>query len=187
MRGDPNTPAVTSLREHHFTILMTNVATAFADGRGQDFADDRVALGNLLDEEHEHKPLGARFSRLMALWLQDDMNKKRQEEMKKRRGKELEDEKVRVREEEKPEWGEDSGSDITNASETRLPASPVGQRDLEDDDNVASRSSAAGSTKDLVHPSAQRGREGATSDEETAIDDADETFSAEESTAYGHE
>ncbi|KAL1848680.1 hypothetical protein Daus18300_013550 [Diaporthe australafricana] len=73
MRRNPNTPAATSLREYHFMILMTNVATAFAKGRDQDFADDRVALGNLLDEECKHKPLGARFRRLMALWLQDNI------------------------------------------------------------------------------------------------------------------
>lgn len=84
MRGRPDTPPATSLREYHFTILMAELASAYAEGRGQDFADDRFAIDKLLQEEPQHQPLAARFRKLMTLWLQEAHNKKQREEEKER-------------------------------------------------------------------------------------------------------
>lgn len=101
MRGHPDTPAATSLREYHFTILMHQVVTAYAEGRGQDFADDRFALDNLLREEPEHQPLAERFCRLMGLWLQEAHNRRQQEkfEAEQRRKRQKEERKMRKEQE----------------------------------------------------------------------------------------
>lgn len=101
MRGHPDTPAATSLREYHFTILMHQVVAAYAEGRGQDFADDRFALDNLLREEPEHQPLAERFCRLMGLWLQEAHNKRQQEklETEQRRKRQKEERKMRKEQE----------------------------------------------------------------------------------------
>lgn len=101
MRGHPDTPAATSLRQYHFTILMNQVVTAYAEGRGQDFADGRFALDHLLREEPEHQPLSERFRRLMGLWLQEAHNKRQQEklEIEQRRKRQKEERKLRKEQE----------------------------------------------------------------------------------------
>lgn len=80
MRGRPDTPPATSLREYHFTILMTRLSSAYTEGRGQDFADGRFAIDSLLQEEPQHQPLAARFSKLMTLWLQEAHNRRQRED-----------------------------------------------------------------------------------------------------------
>lgn len=90
MRGRPDTPPATSLREYHFTILMTELASAYAEGRGQDFADGRFAIDDLLQEEPQHQFLAARFSKLMTLWLQEAHNKRQREDAE-RKTEEVED------------------------------------------------------------------------------------------------
>jgi hypothetical protein len=99
MRGDPSTPAATSLREYHFAILMKQVLAAYAEGRGQDFADGRFAVHHLLQEEPEHQPLAERFSRLMGLWLQEAHNKRRQVEFEREQRRKRQREEGEMREE----------------------------------------------------------------------------------------
>lgn len=124
MRGRPDTPAATSLREYHFTVLMTQVASAYAEGRGQDFADSRAALDSLLREEPQHQPLSARFRRLMGLWLQEAHNKRQREELegKRRRQREAEGEvgtETAVEDAEGDEQGGDSKSSASPAAAAR--------------------------------------------------------------------
>lgn len=98
MRGHPSTPAATTLREYHFVILMTQIATAYADGRGQDFADSRSALDRLLQEEPEQQPLTARFRRIMGLWLQDAHNKRQQEDFERKQRRLRKEEEKEIQE-----------------------------------------------------------------------------------------
>lgn len=106
MRGHPDTPAATSLREYHFTILMTNAASAYAEGRGQDFADDRSALDHLLQEEPEHQPLAMRFRNLMGLWLRDAHNKRQQVEFERMQKSQREREEREMKEAQERERAE---------------------------------------------------------------------------------
>lgn len=101
MRGDPSTPAATSLREYHFTILMNQVLAAYAEGRGQDFADGRFALHDLIQEEPEHQPLAERFRRLMGLWLQEAHNKRQQVYFERAQRRKRQKEEGEMREEQK--------------------------------------------------------------------------------------
>lgn len=77
---------------------MTQVARAYADGRGQDFADGRFAIDYLLQEEPKHQPLVARFRALMGLWLLDAHNKRQQEKFEMRQKKEREEEEREMKE-----------------------------------------------------------------------------------------
>ncbi|POS78050.1 hypothetical protein DHEL01_v203565 [Diaporthe helianthi] len=76
----PYVLAETSLREHHFNMLMEQAIESFAEGRGQDFADERIAIHNILLQKPEHKQLAEHFCRLMGRWLQLAHNKRQQEE-----------------------------------------------------------------------------------------------------------
>lgn len=154
MRGRPSTPAATSLREHHFAVLMTQVARAYAEGRGQDFADDRSAIDHLLQEEPKHQPLAVRFRAVMGMWLQDAHNKRQQEKLDRRRKRQREEEEggMRKAQEGKAEDSEDSEeSDGEEAVKTRKAsekspsstASANSQHISKDDDEVQGSPAAA--------------------------------------------
>lgn len=84
---------------------MAQVARAYAEGRGQDFADGRSAIDNLLREEPGHQHLAERFRTLMGLWLQEAHDKLQQEELE-RRQREDEDEDEEMEDSEDSEQGE---------------------------------------------------------------------------------
>ncbi|KAI7783530.1 hypothetical protein LA080_011659 [Diaporthe eres] len=108
VRGRPSSPAVTSLREHHFALLMAQVARAYAEGRGQDFADNRSAIDQLLREEPKHQPLAVRFRALMGMWLQDAHIKRQQEKFDRRQKREREEKEMKEAQEGRAEDDEDS-------------------------------------------------------------------------------
>lgn len=116
MRVDPNTPAATSLKEYHFTILMRQAFDAFAEGRGEDFSDMRVALHDLLQEEAKHKTLAERLCRLMGLWLQDAHNKRQQEksEWEQQLSRQLAERKMKMEQEKGMKKAENKKSVGTN-------------------------------------------------------------------------
>lgn len=115
MRGRPRTPVATSLRKNHFTVLMTQVARAYAEGRGQDFADGRSTINNLLQEVPKHHPLAARFRTLMGLWLQDAYNKRQQEEFERRKKRQQEEEEETDEAEDSENSEESDGEEAVKA------------------------------------------------------------------------
>ncbi|KAK2606694.1 hypothetical protein N8I77_005425 [Diaporthe amygdali] len=148
MRGNPATPAATSLREYHFIVLMVKLASSHADGRAQDFADNRFAVHNLLLEERKHEHLAEHFRMLMGLWVKEAWDKQREEDMEKqqrhaweKKTKKLQEERERKRHEaENSDQDNDSDinsdSDDTATQESHSPASPAVQIDGEDDDEI---------------------------------------------------
>lgn len=149
MRGRPDTPAATSLREYHFTVLMTQVASAYAEGRGQDFADSRSALDSLLQEEPQHQPLSARFRRLMGLWLQDAHNKRQRQELeaKQRRLREAEKETGVEKAMEDAEGDEQGGGSESASPTAAATAKSVfdlsGLNDSDEDDSTGDEESSS--------------------------------------------
>ncbi|KAG6354579.1 hypothetical protein INS49_004597 [Diaporthe citri] len=183
MRGRPRTPAATSLREHHLTVLMTQVARAYAEGRGQDFADSRFAINNLLQEEPEHQPLAARFRALMGLWLQGAHNKRQQEEFERRQKRQRDEEEERemkeLQEGKAKDNEESDGEEAVKAVKTSAKspsstASADSQRVSKDGDEVEG-SSAAARTKTVFDLSGL-----IDTDENESSSDDDETSSDEE-------
>lgn len=125
---------------------MTQIATAYADGRGQDFADGRSALDRLLQEEPEHQPLAVHFREIMGLWLQDAHDKRQQEEFEsdqRRQRKEGEREMKEVREREEVENNE-TNENIANIENN--------EQSNAKEDTKASKDSPSSSAADQHEP-----------------------------------
>lgn len=182
MRGRPDTPPATSLREYHFSVLMAQVARAYAEGRGQDFADGRSAVDSLLREEPQHQPLAERFRQLMGLWLQEAHDKRQREELE-RQQLEDEDDEMEDSEDSEQGEGEEAGeeSKAGNASvasqespsSSSSTASADGQRDSKDVDEVDG-SPAAARTRSVFDLS------GLITTDDSSDDDDDDSSSDEE-------
>lgn len=164
---------------------MTQVARAYAEGRGQDYADGRFAIDNLLQEEPRHQPLAVRFRALMGMWLQDAHNKRQQEKFERRQKREREEEEEEMKEaqEGRAEDNEDSEeSDGEEAVKTRKAsekspsstASADSQRVSKDGDEVQG-SPAAAPTKTVFDLSGL-----IDTDEDESSSDDEETSSDEE-------
>lgn len=185
MRGSPTILAAISLREQHFTVLMTKVASAYAAGRGQDFADGRFAIDDLLQEKPEHQPLVARFRALMGLWLQDAHNKRQQEEFERKKKRQREEEEremkeaqegVRAEDNENKEQGDDEEVIRARADSPSSTTSTDSQHVSKDGDEVEG-SQAASRAKSVFDLSGLID----TDEDESSSDD--ETSSDEEYTA----
>lgn len=167
---------------------MTQVARAYADGRGQDFADGRFAIDHLLREEPKHRPLAGRFRALMGSWLQDAHNKRQQEEYERRQKREREVEEREMKEANKRDKAEDKenkeegiGEEAIRASEDSpsSTASADSQHVSKDGDEVEGSSMVAGRAKSVFDLSGL-----VDTDEGESSSDDDETSSDEESTAH---
>lgn len=143
MRGRPDTPPATSLREFHFTILMTRLASAYTEGQGQDFADGRSAIDSLLQEEPQHQPLAARFRKLMTLWLQEAHNKRQREEEREMEEAEDDENSVDSDDEETIKVSMPSKPSKPSKESPSSTASADGQRVSKDGDHVEGTPTAA--------------------------------------------
>lgn len=184
MRGHPDTPPATSLREYHFTVLMAQVARAYADGRGQDFADGRSAIDSLLQEEPDHQPLALRFRKLMGLWLQEARDKRQREELEKLLQEVEEELEAEDSEDSEESEGEEAieasresrvrnNSNASQESASSSTASADSQHVPEEGDEVDG-SPAATRPKSVFDPSGQITTDDSSEDDEDSSSDEEE-------------
>jgi hypothetical protein len=95
---------------------LNQLLTAYAEGHGQAFADNRFAVEQLLREEPEHQPLAERFGKLMGLWLQEAYEKRRQAAIE--RGQKLRRQKEEAMREEQERGSKKARNKCNNSKNT---------------------------------------------------------------------